>query len=268
MSRNHRVVETLRADPRFAALHRSLEFYYGDPEHTAAMDAFYSRFVARGDLVFDIGSHVGDRVGSFRRLGARVVAVEPHPLCVQALGEIYADDDQVRVVAAVCGADTGTVPFHLNSANPTVSTASRHFIRSAEGAPGWRGQVWDRTVRVPSVTLDGLIAEYGEPAFAKIDVEGFEAAVLAGLSRPLPALSFEFTTIERAMAYRCLDRLTALGFDGFDVALGESMSLTFRRWVSGAAMAAHLAALPDEANAGDVYCRSRPDRVGFLPRRC
>ena len=64
MSRNHRVVETLRADPRFAALHRSLEFYYGDPEHTAAMDAFYSRFVARGDLVFDIGSHVGDRVGS------------------------------------------------------------------------------------------------------------------------------------------------------------------------------------------------------------
>ena len=59
-----------------------------------------------------------------------------------------------------------------------------------------------------------------------------------------------------------------LGFDGFDVALGESMSLTFRRWVSGAAMAAHLAALPDEANAGDVYCRSRPDRVGFLPRRC
>jgi len=25
-------------------------------------------------------------------------------------------------------------------------------------------------------------------------VEGFEAAVLAGLSQPLPALSFEFTT--------------------------------------------------------------------------
>ena len=28
-----------------------------------------------GDLVFDIGAHVGDRVSSFRRLGARVVAL-------------------------------------------------------------------------------------------------------------------------------------------------------------------------------------------------
>lgn len=260
------MIDELRADPGAASLHRSLEFYYGDPQRAAAMDALYSRFVTAGDLVFDIGAHVGDRIASFRRLGARVVAVEPQPLCVRALRAIYADDDQVTVVAAVCGAGTGTVPFHLNSANPTVSTASRHFIRAAEGAPEWRGQVWDRTVRMPSVTLDRLIAEYGEPAFAKIDVEGFEAVVLAGLSRPLPALSFEFTTIERAMAYRCLDRLIGLGFDGFDVALGESMSLTFRRWISGTAMAAHLSALPDEANAGDVYCRLGRDRGGFLPR--
>ena len=33
------------------------------------------------------------------------------------------------------------------------------------------------------------------PTFIKIDVEGFEPEVLAGLSRPVQALSFEFTTI-------------------------------------------------------------------------
>ena len=86
---------------------------------------------------------------------------------------------------------------------------------------------------MPCTTLDALIAEHGQPAFAKIDVEGFEATVLAGLSRPLPALSFEFTTIQRDVALACLARLAALGRYGFDVALGESQVLTFNRWISG-----------------------------------
>jgi len=41
------------------------------------MDRLYRRFVQPGDLVFDVGAHVGDRIASFRRLGARVVAIEP-----------------------------------------------------------------------------------------------------------------------------------------------------------------------------------------------
>jgi FkbM family methyltransferase len=262
MTADTAAMEALKADPAMAGLRRSLEFYYGDPGHEAAMDAFYARFVTAGDLVFDIGSHVGDRVGSFRRLGARVVAVEPQPLCMRALRAIYAGDDRVQLVEAACGARAGSVRVYVNSANPTVSTASRDFVRAADGAGGWEGQVWDASVDVASVTVDALMAEYGVPAFAKIDVEGFEDAVLAGLSGPLPALSFEFTTIERAVALRCLDRLTALGFDGFDVSLGESMAMTFGRWISGTDMAAHLLALPHTANAGDVYgvTRSRAQR--------
>ena len=38
------------------------------------------------------------------------------------------------------------------------------------------------------------------PSFIKIDVEGFEDQVLAGLTRQVPALSFEFTTIAREIA--------------------------------------------------------------------
>jgi hypothetical protein len=106
---------------------------------------------------------------------------------------------------------------------------------------------------VPCRTLDGLAAEHGEPAFVKIDVEGFEDRVLMGLSRPVPALSFEVTTIARDVAARCLDRLTELGPYRFDVALGETQRLVFGTWVTRDAMASYLDALPHAANSGDVY---------------
>jgi hypothetical protein len=106
---------------------------------------------------------------------------------------------------------------------------------------------------VPCLTLDRLIAAHGRPAFIKIDVEGFEDRVLAGLSQPVPALSFEFTTIAREVGQRCLTRLARLGPYRFDVALGESHQLEFQRWVNPAEMSAYLRQLPHEANSGDVY---------------
>jgi FkbM family methyltransferase len=248
-------IATLRDDPAFATLRRSLEVYYGDAPRDAAMDTLYARFVTTGALAFDIGSHVGDRIGSFRRLGARVLALEPQPLCAEAIRRIYADDPAVTLLEAACGNSEGTLTLAINSANPTVSTASREFVAAADGAGGWEGQRWDQEIVVPVTTLDRLVAQYGTPAFAKIDVEGFEDTVLAGLSRPLPMLSFEFTTIQRDVAQRCLDRLAALGTYRFDVALGESQQLTFDRWISASEMAAHVAALPHAANSGDIYCR-------------
>ena len=251
---NSAIVSNLRADPVFASLRRSLDVYYGDAQRDTAMDGLYARFVGPGDLAFDVGSHVGDRIGSFRRVGARVVALEPQPLCAQAIRAIYAGDDGVTLIEAACGALPGKLTLQINSANPTVSTASSDFISAADGAGGWEGQVWDTTIEVPCTTLDALVAEHGPPAFAKIDVEGFEDTVLAGLSRPLPKLSFEFTTIQRDVALACLDRLASLGNYGFDIALGETQVLTFDGWISTADMVAHIAALPHEANSGDVYC--------------
>ena len=137
-----------------------------------------------------------------------------------------------------------------------MSTASSEFLEAAAGAPGWEGQTWDHMITVPLVSLDSLIAQYGMPAFAKVDVEGFEASVLAGLSQPLPALSFEFTTIQRGIVHDCLARLARLGDYRFDFALGESQTLT-GTWQDAASLAATIDALPVHANSGDVYARLR-----------
>ena len=175
---------------------RSLRIYYGDRERAAAMDRLYGQFVSSGDLVFDVGAHVGDRIASFRRLGARVVAVEPQRAMVRALRLLYGRDQAVTIEPVAVGGQAGRARMMINSDNPTVSTVSPAFVAAAEGAPGWETQRWSEFAEVEVTTLDTLIARHGVPAFIKIDVEGFEAEALSGLSRAVPALSFEFTTIQ------------------------------------------------------------------------
>ena len=238
-----------------AGIARSLRIYYGNPARRRRMTVLYSRFVKPGDLVFDIGAHVGDRVAAFRSLGARVVAIEPQPAAHRWLRLRYGRDRMVSLVQAAIGDEPGEATFHVNLANPTVSTASKDFIAAARGASGWEGQHWDETIRVPLVTLDMLIEQHGAPAFAKIDVEGFELNVLMGLSEPVPALSFEFTTIQRDVAVACIDRLAQLGPYKFNAAIGESQQLLFQKDVSAATMRTHLRTLPHETNSGDIYAK-------------
>ena len=106
---------------------------------------------------------------------------------------------------------------------------------------------------MPVTTLDALIGKHGTPAFIKIDVEGFEEEALMGLSHPVRALSFEFTTIQRQVAIACIERCVALNYQRFNAALGESQTLVNADWVGGEEMASWLAALPHAANSGDIY---------------
>src|SRR5215470_16225987 len=233
---------------------RSLRSYYGDRGRRTAMDRLYRQFIKPGDLVFDVGAHVGDRVASFRRLGARVIAVEPQPALVKVLTLLYGRDRAVAIEPLAVGRSGGEIELKVNIDNPTVSTASAAFVRAAAGARGWEGQAWTRTVRVSMTTLDALVERHGEPAFIKLDVEGFEAEALLGLSRAVPALSFEFTTIQRDVALACLERCSALGYTRFNSALGESQTL-LEDWLDAHEIAHWLKALPLAVNSGDIYAR-------------
>lgn len=235
-----------------AGIARSLGIYYA-PGRRARLDRMLGRFVDPGDLAFDLGAHVGDRVASLRRLGARVVAVEPQPALARTLRLLFGRDRGVVIEEVAVGAAGGRVSLQINIDNPTVSTASAAFIAAADGAPGWQGQRWGLCLDVAATTLDALIARHGEPRFCKIDVEGFEAEVLRGLSRPLAALSFEFTTIQRAVAADALAELARLGAYRYNASVGESQRLAHDHWRDAAGIRAWLDALPDSANSGDIY---------------
>jgi FkbM family methyltransferase len=167
----------------------------------------------------------------------------------------YGRDRAVAIEPVAVGRGTGTIELRLNVDNPTVSTASPEFVQAADGAPGWEGQAWGKILRVPVTTLDALILRHGAPAFIKIDVEGFEAEALAALTRPVPALSFEFTTIQRDVAAACVERCAALGYASFNAALGESQVFAHATWQGAPGIARWLETLPDAANSGDVYAR-------------
>jgi FkbM family methyltransferase len=236
-------------------IRRSFDIYYRDHKRTARMDRLNAIFVRPGDLVFDIGAHVGDRTGSFLRIGAKVVALEPQPIVFRALQKLYGRCERAHLRALAAGKKAGETELLLNTANPTVATVAADFVSAAKGAKGWEGQVWDARTKVQVTTLDALIEEHGDPSFVKIDVEGHEPEVLEGLSTALPLLSFEVTTIQRIAALACIDRLSALARYEFNISHGEEHALRLPDWITADRMKELIAALPHEVNSGDVYAR-------------
>ena len=239
---------------------RSLAMYHGIPGRHPRMMRFYREFLRPGDLGFDIGAHVGSRVRPWRRLGARVLAIEPQPDFVRVLRLFFGRDPHVSILPVAVGASIGQAQLALSSATPTVSSLSQGWIESVATDPGFARVRWDRRIDVPLTTLDSLIAEHGEPAFCKIDVEGFEGEVLAGLTRPLRALSFEYLPAAHDSALAALDRVEHLGQAAsgyqYNYAPIETMRFASRRWLDAADLVRLLEHFRPAGRSGDVYTRA------------
>lgn len=239
---------------RQAGVLRSLAIYYA-PGRVRRLRRFYAQLIQPGDLCFDVGAHVGNRVAAWQRLGARVVAIEPQAHLMGWLRRFYGRSPDVVLVQTAVGATPGMATLRYDPRNPTVSTLSDDWIAAMSRDPSFGSVRWQAAEAVQLMTLDELIVRHGRPILCKIDVEGYEAEVLQGLSEALPLISFEYIPAAIDVARACLARLDELGAYEFNWFSGESHRWTSPKWLPPVRMAAQLDKLAVGRASGDVFAR-------------
>lgn len=240
---------------RGVGLLRSLVIYYAKPFQLRRMARFYATLIRPGDLCFDVGAHVGNRIRVWHKLGARVVAFEPQPACYGLLQTLYGETPNVTLVNQAVGSIRGQQTLLISEQNPTVSTLSPSWIDAVRRVDSFAHVAWEEQTTVQVTTLDEQIQTHGAPVFCKIDVEGYEAEVLRGLSQPLPLISFEFIPAARGIALACLERLAELGDYRYNWFMGESHAWQAAEWIPPAAMREQLLKMPIDGQSGDIYAR-------------
>jgi FkbM family methyltransferase len=216
---------------------------------------FYSQFVGKGDLCFDVGANLGNRTEVFLRLGARVVAVEPQEECVKYLEKRFGGNSAVVLVKKALGAQGGTMPLAVCTHIGASSMSKEWMDKVSRSGRLAKSVRWEKNVDVQVTTLDTLIATYGLPTFCKIDVEGFEYEVLKGLSRPIRGLSFELTPEVIETTLDVVRYLGRVGSYEFNFSSGDSMGMAASPWQSPGEIANSLTSLSKRGVFGDVYAR-------------
>jgi FkbM family methyltransferase len=240
---------------RLLGLLRSLLIYH-NPATMRAWRRFYGDILHPGDLAIDVGAHVGTRTRAMRSAGARVVALEPQRLFARFLRLTLPSD--VVLIEAAAGSRAAVAEMAVSSRHPTVSSLRADFVASASATPGFDHVRWDRSERVPMVTLDAIIARHGLPAYVKIDCEGYELEVLAGLSQALAMVSVEYLPAFPELTRAVVFRLEALGTYRFNPVVGERSGFLWPEWRDACAVRDWLAAQEHDAPSGDLFARLAP----------
>lgn len=213
---------------------------------------FLAGFIGASDLVFDVGANVGHFTLMATSLGAEVVAVEPQAALAAGLRRRFGGSPRVQVLQCALGPSRGSATLH---GTPGLSEAAS-LRRDAGELSRFAGRhSFSLSEPVDVATLDELITLHGRPAFCKMDVEGYESSVLAGLATPIPRLSFEFSREYRDDTSRCLALLAALGPYRFNYALGEDCGLVETGWLSSGQVEASVWSRTDPLLWGDIYAR-------------
>lgn len=240
---------------RLVGIARSIAIYHAIPFRQRRLRRLYGRFVRPGDLAFDVGAHAGNRTRALRALGARVVAVEPQPDFQLLLRWLFGRDGGVTLEPRAVGAEPGRAELAISARHPTVTTLATKWREARSGDADFAAVSWDRRLPVEVTTLDALIARHGVPAFVKIDVEGHEAEVLAGLGRPVAAVSFEYLPRALDGVAACIARLRRLGDYRYNWSPGETFALGAPEWLDAESLLRALRGPEAQRVSGDVYAQ-------------
>lgn len=223
---------------RVGLRHASADYSAGTNE-VPVQEAF-ARALRPGQVVFDVGCNVG----FYSLVAARLVGPTGEVHAFEAIPEI-AHEVQVNArrnrlgnvhVHAVAVTDVeGTVEL-LRSRSPGGATVS------ADDVP----RDLTETFPVPAVTLDAVVQRGTAPLpnFVKIDVEGAELPVLAGMAAILrEARPVVVCEVDDLCAARATDKFEAVR--GELVGNGYSVEALERSYTSGPSTVLHLVATPD-----------------------
>lgn len=185
--------------------------------HEFADMAFLLHFARQSELVVDVGANVGSySVLAAGVVGAEVLALEPLPFTFARLKRnVHCNGLENKVDARCCAAG--------EAAGELSFTADLDTMNRVVGSD-YRGE----TVTVPVAPLDSLL-DGKHPVMWKVDVEGFEPAVLAGAHRALADQDLHAVLLEGNQP----EVVNAMLKYGFVRAVYEPFSRSLRKVVGG-----------------------------------
>lgn len=193
--------------------------------------SFYSQFLKKDDLYFDVGANLGNRIEPVLKIGAKIVAIEPQQQCYEYLEKRYGS--KIQIIKKGLGEEEGVKEFYISNAH-TISSFSADWIESVKKSGRFGKYKWDTKQLIEMTTLDKIIEKYGKPKFIKIDVEGYEFEVLKGLSKPINCISFEYAVPEQIeQSINCIEQINKIaGNVECNYSRGESMEWANEKWLS------------------------------------
>jgi FkbM family methyltransferase len=216
------------------------------------MQALYGSFVTAGDLCFDLGSHIGNRVDVLTTLSCQVVAIEPHPFLASYLRRRFAGNRDVVVDERAVSDESGEATLHWSPGHLTVSSLEPSWVDSLQAVRA-HNIAFTESRTVDTVTIGELIRQYGEPRYCKIDVEGADLAVIRSLPIPIDVVSFEHLPHRFDATEESLDALGRLANYRFNYFIRESHRFRLAVPVSARDLLRALRDIADRGWSCDVF---------------
>lgn len=208
--------------------------------------ALYQTVVRPGDLVFDIGAHLGEHAAHFLALGARVIALEPQPACHHTLEVLRDKNPQMTLIPYAVSETDGVTELCLSEV-PAHATCNPEYQMARFPA-----ESFGTRMTVPMISLERLSGLYGLPDYVKIDVEGHEWKILKAMRLRPRFISFEFSRENLEMAEDIMGHLAPARFN---VSLYSNQKLELKEWVMPNSILAYIEDHKDSRLCGDIFVR-------------